>query len=129
MFSLNQCILITGIIIAHVGLCNASVHKCIASNGHVKYQALPCDNQDIEAPVRAWINGDVAPIKYDTTHPNSPETRERTTPTRSNNEICAAAKTTLVYIKSGKYNNSAGSMKEKLRIRAEAIKQRMRHCK
>ncbi|GEM_PF-5437286 len=78
MFSPNQRILITGLIIAHTGLCNASVHKCIASNGHVKYQSLPCDEQDIEAPIRAWINDDVSPIKYDTNHSSSPETRERT---------------------------------------------------
>ena len=105
-------------------------YKCVGPNGHVKYQAIPCAISDIESPIDAIINsypGTDADFKYDTTVQTSKSTRSLKLPTLDE-KACRVAEETLQRFAREKYNNSAGSLRQKLVDRAEAIRQKMKHC-
>jgi hypothetical protein len=105
-------------------------YKCVGPNGHVKYQAIPCAISDIESPIDAIINsypGTDTDFKYDTTVKTSKSTRSQTPPTQDAN-ACRVAEETLQRFAREKYNNPAGSLRQKLIDRADAIRQKMKHC-
>jgi hypothetical protein len=105
-------------------------YKCVGTNGHVTYQSIPCAISDIEAPIDAIINsypGTGADFEYDTTVQTSKSTRSQTPPTQDAS-ACRVAEETLQRFAREKYNNAPGSLRQKLIDRANAIRQKMKHC-
>ena len=105
-------------------------YKCVGTNGHVKYQAIPCAISDIEAPIDAIINsypGTGKGFEYETTVQTSKSGRSQKPPTKDGG-ACRAAEEALQRLAREKYNNPPGSLKQQLIERAAAVRQKMTHC-